>query len=64
MTQQTISERDYRRLNDLIRAEWGLAFSPAKRVMLETRLGRRARARAACASPPARRPCSASGPQL
>jgi len=46
MTQQAdgISERDYRRLSDLIRSESGIEFSPAKRTMIETRLGKRARA--------------------
>jgi chemotaxis protein methyltransferase CheR len=44
MNMDTVSERDYRRLSDLIRTEWGLDFSPAKRVMVETRLGKRARA--------------------
>ena len=38
------SDRDYRRLIDLIRAESGIEFPPTKRVMIETRLGKRARA--------------------
>jgi chemotaxis protein methyltransferase CheR len=44
MSFAVVSDRDYRRLNELIRSEWGLDFSPAKRVMVETRLGKRARA--------------------
>src|SRR5882672_8458574 len=34
----------YKRLCDLIRLECGIIFSPAKRTMLESRVGRRARA--------------------
>jgi chemotaxis protein methyltransferase CheR len=44
MGQASISDLDYRRLNDLIRSEWGIEFPAAKRVMVETRLGKRARA--------------------
>ena len=43
-TPALISERDYRRLSGLIRSEWGIDFPPAKRIMIETRLGKRARA--------------------
>jgi chemotaxis protein methyltransferase CheR len=39
----TISDRDYRRLTGLIRDGWGLEFPPGKRIMVETRLGKRAR---------------------
>ena len=43
MGHASISDRDYARMNALIRSEWGIEFSPAKRVMLETRLSKRAR---------------------
>jgi len=39
-----LSGQHYRRLSELIRIEWGIEFPASKRVMVETRLGRRARA--------------------
>lgn len=39
-----LSALEYRKLADLIHSECGIAFSESKRVMMETRLGRRARA--------------------
>jgi chemotaxis protein methyltransferase CheR len=39
-----LSGRDFRRLAELIESECGIVFSPAKRTMIETRLGRRVRA--------------------
>ena len=39
-----ISDRDFRLIRSMIEAECGLALAPAKRIMLETRLRRRARA--------------------
>ena len=42
--QSRFSDRDYRRISDLIRLECGIAFPQAKRTMVETRLQRRAKA--------------------
>jgi chemotaxis protein methyltransferase CheR len=39
-----LPERDFRALRELIQAELGIALSPAKRIMVETRLRKRARA--------------------
>jgi len=40
----SITEREYRRLTEIIRSETGIVFPQAKWTMIETRLGRRARA--------------------
>ena len=40
-----ISDRDFRRLADLIGSQYGIVISPGKRIMLETRLRKRVRAR-------------------
>jgi len=39
-----ISDRDFYRLRDLIGSQCGMVLAPAKRIMLETRLGKRVRA--------------------
>jgi len=41
---ERISDRDFRRLADLIGAQSGVVISPGKRIMLETRLQKRVRA--------------------
>ena len=39
-----LSERDFQALRELIHSELGIALAPAKRIMMETRLRKRARA--------------------
>jgi chemotaxis protein methyltransferase CheR len=41
---ESIPEQDFHQLRDLVRAQLGISLSPAKRVMVETRLRKRARA--------------------
>lgn len=44
MLSQGFTDREYRRIGEIVESECGIAFPAAKRVMLETRLRRRARA--------------------